>query len=348
MLIFVVPVFFLKKTKGEIKVKKILNAPEQVVEEMMLGMAEAHKDIVHRVGETRVLARNYEGAGKVGLISGGGSGHEPTHAGFVGQGMLSAAVFGDVFTSPTPDQVYEAVKAADKGAGVFMVIKNYTGDVLNFEMAKDMAEAEGIEVDFCITKDDIAVEDSLYSDGQRGVAGTIFVHKILGYYAEQGASLKELKELSEKLLPQMKTIGLALSPAIVPEQGKPGFELADDEIEFGIGIHGEPGYQRVKLQPSKAMAEEIYAKLRKALALKAGDDVVVLVNGMGGTPLMEQYVFVNDVLGLLKADKVNAVKTMVGDYMTSIEMAGLSLTLMKVTDKAWLDALNAPVKTIAW
>ena len=328
--------------------KKIINAPQDVVEEMMQGMAEAHNDIVYRVGDTRVMARKYEGKGKVGLISGGGSGHEPTHAGFVGEGMLSAAVFGDVFTSPTPDQVYEAIKAADKGAGVFMVIKNYTGDVLNFEMAKEMAEAEGIDVEFCITKDDIAVEDSLYSEGQRGVAGTIFVHKILGYYAEQGASLKELKTLSEKLLPEMKTIGLALSAATVPEQGKPGFELPEDEIEFGIGIHGEPGYHRVKLQTSKAMAEEIYAKISQAFPLKKDDQIVVLVNGMGGTPLMEQYVFVNDVLNLVKEQGVKVVKTMVGDYMTSIEMAGLSLTVMRITDPAWLEALNAKANTIAW
>lgn len=328
--------------------KKILNAPQDVVEEMMQGMAAAHSDIVYRVGSTRVLARRYEGKGKVGLISGGGSGHEPTHAGFVGQGMLSAAVFGDVFTSPTPDQVYEAIKVADQGAGVFMIIKNYTGDVMNFELAKDMAEAEGIDVEYCITKDDIAVEDSLYSDGQRGVAGTIFIHKILGYHAEKGASLAELKALSETLLPQMKTIGLAIGAAIVPEQGKPGFELADDEIEFGIGIHGEPGYQKVKLQPSAAMAKELYSRIHKALELKQGDDVVMLVNGMGGTPLMEQYVFVNDVHKLLATDGVKTVKSMVGDYMTSIEMAGLSLTLFKITDKAWLDALNAPVQTIAW
>jgi len=328
--------------------KKIINKPENVVEEMMQGFAQTNDDLVHRVGETRVMARNYEGKNKVGIISGGGSGHEPTHAGFLGKGMLSAAVFGDVFTSPTPDQVYEAIKAADKGAGVFMVVKNYTGDVLNFEMAKDMAEAEGIEVDYCVTNDDISVEDSTFSDGRRGVAGTIYVHKILGAMAERGASLKDLKTTAEKIIPEMKTIGIALSPATVPEQGTPGFELNEDEMEFGIGIHGEPGYERVKLQDSKSIAKEIYGRIKKAYDLKDNDEFVVLVNGMGATPLMEEYIFMNDVLALMKHDGIKVVKKMVGDFMTSIEMAGLSLTLLRLKDAQWLKDINEPVETPAW
>lgn len=328
--------------------KKIINAPKDIVEQMMNGMAEAHKDIVHRVGNTRVMARNYKGEGKVGIISGGGSGHEPTHAGYVGKGMLAAAVFGDVFTSPTPDQVYEAIKAADQGAGVFMVIKNYTGDVLNFEMAADMADADGIRVAYTITKDDVSGGESTYSNGRRGVAGTIFMHKILGYHAEKGASLDELKELAEIINPNLATIGLALSPAWVPEQGKPGFELNDDEIELGIGIHGEPGFEKAKMLPSKDIAKVFYDKLNAALNIKKGDDLAVLVNGMGATPLMEQYVFINDVFALLNEAGANVHKSMVGDYMTSIEMAGLSLTFFRLEDTTWLDALNASAETIAW
>lgn len=328
--------------------KKIINAPKDVVEEMMNGMAQAHQDLVHRVGKTRVMARNYEGPGKVGIISGGGSGHEPTHAGFVGKGMLAAAVFGDVFTSPTPDQVYEAVKAADQGAGVFMVIKNYTGDVLNFEMAKDLAAADDIDVDYIVTKDDVSGGENTYSDGSRGVAGTILMHKILGYHAENGASLSELKSIAEAINPNLATIGLALSPAIVPEQGTPGFELKDDEIELGIGIHGEPGYEKAKMMPSKDIAKVFYDKLDAHLKLTNTDELVVMVNGMGATPLMEQYVFANDVYALLKAKDITVVKSYVGDFMTSIEMAGLSLTFFRLEDKAWLKALEAPAETIAW
>ncbi len=329
--------------------KKILNRPEDVVEEMISGLVEVHSDIVHRVGDTRVVARNYEGKGKVGLVSGGGSGHEPSHAGFVGKGMLSAAVCGDVFTSPTVDQVYEGIKAADKGAGVFLVIKNYTGDVINFEMAKEMAEEnDGIKVETVITNDDIAVEDSTWTEGRRGVAGTVLVHKICGALAENGASLEEIKEESEKLIKEMATLGLALSPATVPEAGKPGFELAEDEIEFGIGIHGEPGYKKLKLTSSSEMAKEFYTKIKKELNLTSDDEVVVFVNGMGATPLMEQYVFANDVLKLLAQDNIKVAKKLLGDKMTSIEMAGVSLTIFRLKDKKWLDLLNQEVEVIGW
>jgi dihydroxyacetone kinase-like protein len=328
--------------------KKIINRPQDVVEEMMEGIVTAHGNLVHRVGKTRTLARKYEGKGKVGLISGGGSGHEPSHGGFVGQGMLSAAVFGNVFTSPTPDMVFDAIKAANKGAGVFMVVKNYTGDVMNFEMAKDMAEMEGIKVDYCVTNDDIAVENSTWTEGRRGVAGTVFVHKILGAAAENGASLADIKKLSETLIPEIKSIGLALSPATTPESGKPGFTLGEDEIEFGIGIHGEPGYKRLKLQPSKDMAKEFYSKIKTALGLKPNEKVVVMVNGMGATPPMELYVFMNDVNNLLKTDNVHLAKAYVGNYMTSIDMAGLSLTVLRLKDEAWLKHLEQAAHTIAW
>lgn len=337
------------ESKEEYNMKKILNRPEDVVEEMIRGLVVVHDDIVHRVGDSRVVARNYEGKGKVGLVSGGGSGHEPSHAGFVGKGMLSAAVCGDVFTSPTVDQVYEGIKAADKGAGVFLVIKNYTGDVINFEMAKEMAEEEdGIKVEYVITNDDIAVEDSTWTEGRRGVAGTVLMHKIAGALAENGATLDELKVEAEKLLPEMASLGLALHAATVPEAGKPGFELAEDEIEFGIGIHGEPGYQRLKLQTSSEMAKEFYTKIKKELDLKADDEVVMFVNGMGATPLMEQYVFANDVLALLAKDNIKVAKKILGDKMTAIDMAGISLTILRLKDKKWLDLLNQDVEVIAW
>lgn len=329
--------------------KKIINKPELVVDEMLNGLSAAHHDVVYRVEGTDVIARHYQGEGKVGLISGGGSGHEPSHAGFVGQGMLSAAVCGAVFTSPSVDQVYEGIKAADKGAGVFMVVKNYTGDVMNFEMAAEMARDEDdIEVDYVIVNDDIAVEDSTWTEGRRGVAGTVLVHKILGALAENGASLAEIKEESEKVIKNLASLGLALSAATTPESGKKGFDLEDDEIEFGIGIHGEPGYRKEKLHTSNEMVAEFYEKLKNELHLEGDKEVVVLVNGMGATPLMEQYVFVNDVLNRLNEDGVTVAKTLVGDYMTSIDMAGISLTLLKVEDPKWVDYLNQEVHTIAW
>ena len=328
--------------------KKIINQPKDAVNEMLDGIVYMHDHLVERLDGLEVIVRKADKKGKVGLISGGGSGHEPSHAGFVGQGMLSAAVCGAVFTSPTPDQILEAIKASDEGSGVFMVIKNYSGDVMNFEMAQELAEMEGIDVASVVVDDDIAVENSLYTQGQRGVAGTILVHKILGYAAEAGQSLDEIKSLADKLVPHIKTIGLALSGATVPEVGKPGFVLAEDEFEYGVGIHGEPGYRKEKLQPSLELAKELTTKLLDAFDAKAGDKFALLINGLGSTPLMEEYIFANDVANLLKEKGVEVVFKKIGDYMTSLDMAGLSLTLMKVADDAWLDALEAPVITPAW
>lgn len=328
--------------------KKILNQPTDVVTEMLDGLAYVHNDLVHRIEGFDIIARNEEKSGKVALISGGGSGHEPSHAGFVGEGMLSAAVCGAVFTSPTPDQVLEAIKEADEGAGVFMVIKNYSGDIMNFEMAQDMAEMEGIEVASVVVDDDIAVEDSLYTQGKRGVAGTILVHKILGHAAHHGKSLQEIKAIADELVPNIHTVGLALSGATVPEVGKPGFVLAEDEIEFGIGIHGEPGYRKEKMQPSKALATELVDKLIESFDAKSGEKYGVLINGMGATPLMEQYVFANDVAKLLEDKGIEVNYKKLGNYMTSIDMAGLSLTLIKLENQEWLEALNSDVTTIAW
>lgn len=328
--------------------KKIINNPENVVTEMLDGLAYVYHDLVHRVDGFDIIARNEQAPGQVGLISGGGSGHEPAHAGFVGDGMLSAAIAGAVFTSPTPDQILEAIKEADQGAGVFMVVKNYSGDIMNFEMAQELAEMEGIEVASVVVDDDIAVENSLYTQGRRGVAGTIFVHKILGHAAREGKSLAEIKALADKIVPNIHTIGLALSGATVPEVGKPGFVLAEDEIEYGIGIHGEPGYRKESMQPSRLLAEELTGKLIEAFEAKTGERYALLINGMGATPLMEQYIFANDVASLLGAAGLDVVYRKLGNYMTSIDMAGLSLTLMKIEDEAWLTALESPVKTIAW
>ena len=328
--------------------KKIINNPENVVTEMLDGLTYVHSDLVHRVEGFDIIARNEQAPGQVGLISGGGSGHEPAHAGFVGDGMLSAAIAGAVFTSPTPDQILEAIKEADQGAGVFMVVKNYSGDIMNFEMAQELAEMEGIEVASVVVDDDIAVENSLYTQGRRGVAGTIFVHKILGHAAREGKSLADIKALADKIVPNIHTIGLALSGATVPEVGKPGFVLTEDEIEYGIGIHGEPVYRKESMQPSRLLAEELTGKLIEAFEAKAGERYALLINGMGATPLMEQYVFANDVASILGAAGLDVVYRKLGNYMTSIDMAGLSLTLMKIEDEAWLNALESPVKTIAW
>lgn len=328
--------------------KKIINQPEAVVDEMLDGLVFTHGDILKRLNGSGVILGNQLQKNKVGLVSGGGSGHEPAHAGFVGKGMLSAAVCGPVFTSPTPDQVLEAVRATEQGAGVFLIIKNYSGDVMNFEMAQELAEMDDIQVQTIIVDDDIAVEDSTYTAGKRGVAGTVLVHKILGGAADQGASLSEIKSLADKIVPNIKTLGVALTGATAPEVGHPGFTLAEDELEFGVGIHGEPGYRKEKIMSSKELAKEIVGKLKAAFQWQAGDKFGLLVNGLGSTPLMEQYIFMNDVKELLAADELEISFKKVGDYMTAIDMAGLSLTMVKLDEPEWLEYLNYPVQTIAW
>lgn len=328
--------------------KKIMNDATQIVDDMLQGLAYMHDDLVERLDGYDVIVRKAEKTGKVALISGGGSGHEPSHAGFVGEGMLSAAICGAVFTSPTPDQILEAIKAADEGAGVFMVIKNYSGDIMNFEMAQELAEMEGIDVASVVVDDDIAVENSLYTQGRRGVAGTILVHKILGHAAREGKSLADIKALADELVLNIKTIGLALSGATVPEVGKPGFVLEDDEFEYGVGIHGEPGYKKEKLQSSSVLAQELVTKLADSFDMSAGQHYGVLVNGLGATPLMEQYVFANDVAKLLAEKDVTVSFKKIGDYMTSIDMAGFSLTLIKLDKDEWTEALQSDVITPAW
>ncbi|MFK4567542.1 dihydroxyacetone kinase subunit DhaK [Enterococcus sp. UD-01] len=326
--------------------KKIINQAQDVVPEMVAGFVRVHQKTIEQVPETFVLKQK-EISKQVALISGGGSGHEPAHAGFVGSGMLQAAVCGQVFTSPTPDQIFEGIKAIDQGQGVVMIVKNYSGDIMNFEMAKDLAEMEEIKVGMIVVDDDIAVENSTYTQGKRGVAGTILVHKIIGAAARNGATVEELTALGENVVKNLKTIGVALTGATVPEVGKPGFVLADDEVEFGVGIHGEPGYKREKIKTSKEMAQELISKLKTAFQWEKGDRYAILVNGLGGTPLMEQYIFCNDALELLAEKGLDIVFSKVGNYMTSLEMAGLSLTMLKA-EQAWVDGLNEEVETPAW
>ena len=330
--------------------KKIINNPSNVVSEMVDGLVRAYPQYLTQIDGTEAVVRTNKDSmkGKVGLVSGGGSGHEPAHAGYVGQGMLSAAVCGQVFTSPTPDQIYEAIKAVDQGQGVFCIVKNYSGDVMNFDMAKDLAEADGIDVKSVVVDDDIAVKDSLYTQGRRGVAGTVFVHKILGAAADQGATLDEIETLANEVVKNIKTIGVALSAATNPEVGKPGFELKSDEIEYGVGIHSEPGYRREKIKPSKELVDELVGKLNDEMHLDKNKKYAVLVNGMGATPLMEQYVFSHDLLNKLDEFGIKPDFMRVGNYLTSIDMAGLSLTIFEIKDDKWLNYLNYPVKTIAW
>ncbi|MFT8725218.1 MAG: dihydroxyacetone kinase subunit DhaK [Liquorilactobacillus nagelii] len=330
--------------------KKIINDPQDVVAEMVDGMVRAYPQLVKKIPETFAIIRSDQASmkDKVGIVSGGGSGHEPTHAGFVGKGMLSAAVAGQVFTSPTPDQIYAAIKAVNTGKGVFLVIKNYSGDVMNFDMAKDMAEMDDIPVKSIVVDDDIAVENSLYTQGKRGVAGTVLMHKVLGAAADQGASLDDLEQLAQQVLPHINTIAVALSAATVPEVGKPGFELAEDEIEYGVGIHSEPGYRREKIKPSKELVAELLKKLDDSLQLSKDKKYAILVNGMGATPLMEQYIFTHDVLNKLAEKSIEPTFVKVGNYMTSLDMAGISLTIFELADEKWLDYLNYPVETIAW
>ena len=328
--------------------KKLINGVDNVVDEMLNGMVAAHPEYVSRVPGTEVVVRTgAKKTDKVVLISGGGSGHEPAHGGFVGEGMLDAAVAGAVFTSPTPDQVYEAIKATECGKGALLIIKNYTGDVMNFEMAADMASDEDIEVAQVIVADDVAVENSTWTTGRRGIAGTIFVHKIAGAKAETGASLAEVKAVAEKVIANVRSMGMAISPCTVPAVGKPSFELTEEEVEIGIGIHGEPGTHREKITSAAATVDQLLDKILAEGIYAAGDEVAVMVNGMGATPLSELYVANLEVSKVLADKGIAVAKTIVGNYMTSLDMAGFSITLLKLDDE--LKALlNAPADTPAF
>ena len=327
--------------------KKLINQVDNIVDEMLDGMTAAFPQYVKRLEGFDVLVRAGGKSSKVALVSGGGSGHEPSHGGFVGRGMLDGAVAGAVFTSPTPDQVYEAIKAVDGGKGVLLVIKNYTGDVMNFEMAADMARDEGIKVDQVITADDVAVENSTWTTGRRGIAGTVFVHKIAGAAAESGLELEDVKRVAEKVISNVRSMGMAVNACTVPAAGKPSFDLADDEIEIGIGIHGEPGTHREKISTVNDIADKLLEKIFAEGIYNAGDKVAVMINGMGGTPLMELFVANKHVKNVLDAKKINVAKTLVGNYMTSLDMEGFSITLLKLDDELE-KFLNAPADTPAF
>ena len=306
---------------------------------MIQGMVKAYPQYLRKLDSGNVVVRANKKEGKVALISGGGSGHEPAHGGYVGEGMLDAAVAGAVFTSPTPDQVYEGIKAIATDAGVLMIIKNYTGDVMNFEMAGEMAEADGIKVKQVVVNDDVAVKDSLYTVGRRGVAGTVFVHKIAGAKAETGASLDEVQAVAQKVIDNVRTMGAAIRPCTVPAAGKPGFELAEDEMEIGIGIHGEPGTHRDKIKTADEITTLLMDKILADIDY-SGSEVAVMVNGSGATPLMELFIINNKVADILAEKGIKVYKTLVGEYMTSIEMEGFSISVLRLDDelKTLLDA----------
>jgi dihydroxyacetone kinase-like protein len=326
-------------------VKKLINKPEDVVTEELQGIAAAHADLVRvQFGPNIVVRADAPVQGKVGLVSGGGSGHEPMHGGFVGQGMLDAACPGEVFTSPTPDQMLDATKAVDGGAGVLHIVKNYTGDVMNFEMAADLAGGESIQVEAVVIDDDVAVQDSLYTAGRRGVGTTVLAEKICGAAAEDGRPLAEVAELCRKVNANGRSMGMALTSCIVPAAGKPTFELGDDEMEIGIGIHGEPGRERVRLEPSAKIVERLATPIVEDLPFESGDEVLAFVNGMGGTPLIELYVVYNDLQKFLDGRGIKITRNLIGPYITSLEMAGCSITLLKL-DEELTRLWDAPVKT---
>ncbi|OFW76871.1 MAG: dihydroxyacetone kinase subunit DhaK [Actinobacteria bacterium RBG_19FT_COMBO_70_19] len=325
--------------------KKLINKAEDVVREELQGIEAAHPDLVRVQYDPHVVVRaDAPVQGKVGLISGGGSGHEPMHGGFVGMGMLDAACPGEVFTSPTPDQMHEATKAVNGGAGVVHIVKNYTGDVMNFDMAAELAKAEGIEVESVLVDDDVAVQDSLYTAGRRGVGTTVLMEKIAGAAAEERRSLADVAGVARKVNEMGRSMGMALTSCTVPAAGKPTFELGDDEMEIGIGIHGEPGRERMKMKPVAEIVELMATAVVDDLPYKSGDKVLAFVNGMGGTPLIELYVIFNELNTFLKGRGVKISRNLIGNYITSLEMQGFSITLLKLDDdltKLW----DAPVKT---
>ena len=326
--------------------KKFINSVENVEKEMIEGMLAAYPDKLAELPCGSVLVRAEKKEGKVAIISGGGSGHEPSFAGYIGQGMLDAVAAGAVYTSPAADRIYEGIKAIATDKGVLMIPMNYTGDIMNFEMAAEMAGMDGIVTDMVVTNDDVAVDNSLYTVGRRGVAGTVLVHKIAGALAETGASLAEVKAVAEKAIANVRTMGVAINPSTVPAAGKPGFVLAEDEMEVGIGIHGEPGTYKDKLGTADEITDVLLEKILSDIDY-SGSEVAVLVNGSGGTPLMELYIVNRRVHDVLESKGIKVYKTLVGNYMTSLEQEGFSLTLLKL-DEQLKELLGAPADTVAY
>ncbi|MBB3677748.1 dihydroxyacetone kinase subunit DhaK [Modestobacter versicolor] len=325
--------------------KKLINDPADVVSDALRGIAAAHPEL--RVDhENRIVFRGDAPVqGKVGLVSGGGSGHEPMHGGFVGPGMLDAACAGEVFTSPVPDQMVAATQGVDGGAGVLHIVKNYTGDVMNFEMAAELVAAEsGTEVVSVVTDDDVAVQDSLYTAGRRGVGVTVLVEKLAGAAAEQGRPLAEVADVARRVNAQGRSMGMALTSCTVPAAGKPTFDLPEGEMEIGVGIHGEPGRRRVPVAPAREIAEMLVEPVLSDLDFTGGDGVIAFVNGLGGTPLIELYLMYAEVTAVLEKAGVTVARSLVGSYMTSLDMAGCTVTLLKVDD-GLLRLWDAPVRT---
>jgi phosphoenolpyruvate---glycerone phosphotransferase subunit DhaK len=326
--------------------KKLINAPDAVVDEALAGMVAAHGDLLKVIEPNVIVRADAPRQGKVGVISGGGSGHEPMHGGFVGRGMLDAACPGAVFTSPVPDQMLAATKAVDGGAGVLHIVKNYTGDVMNFELAAELAQAEGIEVTSVVIADDVAVQDSLYTAGRRGVGGTVLAEKIVGAAAEEGQDLAAVTALCQRVQDNVRSMGMALTSCTVPAAGKPTFDIGDDEMEIGIGIHGEPGRERRKLASADEITEALMTPILDDGGFGSGDRVLAFVNGMGGTPLLELYVVYNKVAAMCRDRGVTIERNLVGSYITSLEMAGCSITLLKLDDEM-VRLWDAPVHTAA-
>ena len=326
--------------------KKFINDPADVVKESLAGLAAAHPDLVRVDFENQIVVRKDAPTGKVAIISGGGSGHEPMHGGFVGAGMLDAACPGEVFTSPVPDQMLAATKAVDGGAGVVHIVKNYTGDVMNFKLAAEMAEDEDIKVESVLTNDDVAVEDSLYTAGRRGVGITVLAEKIAGAKAEAGGSLAEVAAIARKVNDNGRSFGVAFTSAWTPSSPTPTFEIGADEMEFGVGIHGEPGRRREKVKPAAEIVAEMAEAILGDLDAPSGSNVLAFVNGLGGTPTIELYVIYNELAKQLKERGLTATRSLVGDYITSLEMAGASITLLKLDDEL-TELWDAPVHTPA-
>ena len=327
--------------------KKIINDPTTVVDEALHGMAEAHSDLITVQYDPAYIARvDAPVKGKVALVSGGGSGHEPLHGGFVGAGMLDAAVPGAVFTSPTPDQILDATKAVDGGAGVLHIVKNYTGDVLNFETAAELAAADDIEVSAVVVDDDVAVKDSTWTAGRRGVGGTVLVEKIAGAAAARGDDLAAVTAIAQRVNANVRSMGMALTPCTVPHSGEPSFTLAEDEMEIGIGIHGEPGRERVKLASADEIVATLLGSVVEDLPFEAGDNTLLFVNGMGGTPQIELYLAYHSASKYLTDKGISVTRSLVGNYITSLEMQGMSITLLKLDDEL-TQLWDAPVHTAA-
>jgi len=326
--------------------KKLINDPANVVREELQGIEAAHGDRVTVHYDPYYITRvDAPVKDKVALISGGGSGHEPMHGGFVGVGMLDAACPGEVFTSPTPDQMEAATKAVNGGGGVIHIVKNYTGDVMNFEMAAELCRSEGIDIEAVVVDDDVAVQDSLYTAGRRGVGATVLMEKIAGAAAEERRPLKEVADICREVNANARSMGMALTSCTVPAAGKPTFELGDDEMEMGVGIHGEPGRERMKIKPASEIVELMATAVVDDLPFSKGDNVLAFVNGMGGTPLIELYVVFNDLNRFLKGRGITISRNLIGSYITSLEMAGCSITLLKMSDdftKLWDAPVNTP------